>query len=156
MKCAVLIVMTCCALHPAYAQETKSFGQSREQIVQAARDVMQSAKFCGLVTLDASGSPQARVVDPFSPEQDLTVWVGTNAVTRKVAQIDKDPRVTLRCIAQGGSGYLTLIGKAELVRDAAEKNKHWKPEWKQFYKDENRGDDYVLIRIHPSRLEIVS
>lgn len=33
---------------------------------------------------------------------------------------------------------------------------HWKPEWAKLYKDENRGADYLLIRVKPSRLEVVS
>jgi general stress protein 26 len=138
------------------AQEIKNSGPSRAVILSAAKEVMQKAHFCGLITLDANGGPQARVVDPFAPEDDMTVWIATSGVTRKVAQIEKDPRVTLLCTPPDGSGYVTLIGKAELVRDAAEKAKHWKPEWKQFYKDENRGEDYVLIRIRTTRLEIMS
>jgi general stress protein 26 len=51
---------------------------------------------------------------------------------------------------------VTVIGNATLVRDAAEKAKRWKDEWAAFYKDRNKGDDYVLIRITPTRLEVVS
>ena len=33
---------------------------------------------------------------------------------------------------------------------------HWKPDWKNFYRDEYRGQDYLLLRFVPRRLEIVS
>jgi hypothetical protein len=29
-------------------------------------------------------------------------------------------------------------------------------DWAAFYTDKNRGDDYVLIRVRPRRLEIVN
>jgi hypothetical protein len=55
-----------------------------------------------------------------------------------------------------GPGYVTLLGRAAVVSDPAEKAKRWKEDWAAFYKDKNRGDDYVLIRVTPFRLEIVS
>ena len=36
------------------------------------------------------------------------------------------------------------------------KARRWKDAWASFYDDRNRGDDYMLIRVTPSRLEIVS
>ncbi len=36
------------------------------------------------------------------------------------------------------------------------KARRWKDEWVAFYKDRNRSDDYVLIRVVPTRLEIVA
>jgi general stress protein 26 len=51
---------------------------------------------------------------------------------------------------------VTLLGTATPVDDAAEKARRWKPEWKAFHDDENRGPDYMLIRLDPTRLEILS
>jgi general stress protein 26 len=136
--------------------ETPTPSPDPEKLRSAAAELMREARFCALVTLDASGAPQARAMDPFPPEPDLTVWLATNVRTRKVPQIRKDPRVTLYYLAAGGSGYVSLLGEASLVSDPAEKAKRWKPDWKAFYKDENRGPDYVLIRVRPRRVEIVS
>ena len=129
---------------------------ARSQILAAATDLMRTARYCTFVTVDEGGQPQARVVDPFPPEPDMTVWVATRPVTRKVAQIRKNPRVSLLWFDPARKGYVTLLGTATLVDDAAEKAKRWKPEWKEFYDDENRGADYLLIRVKPTRLEILS
>jgi general stress protein 26 len=137
-------------------QDTTAPTPTRAQILQAAIDLMRAARYCTFITVDDGGQPQARVVDPFLPEQDMTVWVATRPVTRKVAQIRKNPRVTLLCFDAAKQGYVTLLGTAALVDDAGEKAKRWKPEWKAFYEDENRGQDYMLIRVKPTRLEILS
>ena len=63
---------------------------------------------------------------------------------------------SLLYVDPGAQGYVTMIGKATLVSDPAEKARRWKEDWRAFYKDANRGDDYVLIRVAPSRLEVVS
>ena len=128
----------------------------RAAILKAAREVMVKARYCDLVTIGPGGQPQARPVDPFPPEDGLTVWIATNPLTRKVKEIRDDARVTLMYLDPAGDGYVTVIGQATLVSDPAEKARRWKDDWLAFYKDKYRGDDYVLIRVRPRRLEIVS
>ena len=128
----------------------------RAAVIQAAADIMKASRYCALVTLGEDGQPQARTVDAFEPDNDMTVWIGTNPVTRKVQQIRKDPRVTLYYFDPAGPGYVTLLGRAEIVDDAAAKAAHWKEDWTRYYRDKNRGSDYVLIKVAPRTLELVS
>jgi general stress protein 26 len=95
-------------------------------------------------------------MDPFPPEPDMSVWLATYHKTRKVGQIRENPRVTLFYLEPTGAGYVTLIGEAQVVDDPAEKARRWKPTWKEFYQDENRGEDYLLIRVVPTRVEVMS
>jgi len=153
------VLATACLLCLATFADTQTVPAQtpeRATIVAAAQEVMEKARFCALITLGADGHPQARVVDPFAPERDLTVWIATNPITRKVEQIRADPRVTLFYFDPSGPGYVTLLAKAELVTDSAEKAKHWKEDWAAFYADKNRGEDFILIRCKPIRLELVS
>lgn len=129
---------------------------ARATIVAAAQEVMRKARFCSLVTLGRDGHPQARIVDPLAPEADLTVWIATNPKTRKIAEIGRDPRVTLLYFDPSGPAYVTVLAKAELVTESAEKARHWKEEWAAFYADKHRGEDFMLIRCKPIRLELVS
>jgi general stress protein 26 len=117
---------------------------------------MADARYATFITLDDTGHPQARMVDPFEPEEDFTIWVATNARSRKVAQVEADPRVTLTWFDKDGESYVTLLGSAQTVRDPRERERRWKDEWETFYEDRHRGDDYLLIRVRPIRLEIVS
>lgn len=137
-------------------QNTQTAAPERSKIITAAKDVMQKARYCAFVTIGDDGYPQARVVDPFAPEEDMTVWIATNRLTRKVGQIRKNPHVTLLYFDRASFGYVTMIGKAELIDDPSEKTKRWKEEWAPIYKDKNRGADYLLIRVKPSRLEVIS
>lgn len=146
--------LTVAVSSPVWAQETAAAEQTR--VMQAAAELMRSAGYCALVTMDAAGQPQARAMDPFPPEEDMTVWLGTHAGTRKVDQIRRNPKVTLFYLEPSGRGYVTLIGDAEMVDDPAEKAQRWKEAWQPFYRDGNRGEDYLLIRVRPRRLEVVS
>lgn len=132
---------------------TAQTATARDSLLAAARAVMDAAHYCALVTVDAVGVPQARTMDPFPPEDDMTVWLGTNRRTRKVEQIGANPQVTLYYQAPDGSGYVTILGRARLVDDQGEKASRWKPEWEAFYPD--RARDYLLIEVVPERLEVV-
>jgi general stress protein 26 len=155
--CVICVICGICGICGiAAAQPAPAKAPGRVEIVAAARAVIAAARYATFVTLDASGQPQARVVDAFSPEEDLTIWIGTKAASRKVAQVAANERVTLLYFDPAGQNYVTVIGTATLVRDAQEKATHWKEAWAGFYKDKNRGDDYVLIRVTPRRLEVVA
>ena len=126
----------------------------RAAVIKVAAGIMQRARFCALVTLGLDGHPQSRIVDAFEPDANMVVWIATTPVTRKVAEIRKDPRVTLSYFDLNSMGYVTLIGRAAFVTAAAEKAKRWKEDWATIYKDKNRGDDYLLIKVTPVRLEV--
>ncbi len=139
-----------------FAQATKNATPPPEQVIAAAKAIMQTARYCTLITIGPDGQPQARIVDPFVPDADLTIWIATNPLTRKVKEIRLDPRVTLMYFSAATFEYVTVFATAALDTDSLEKAGHWKAEWAGLYKNQNRGDDYVLLRVNPSRLEVVS
>jgi general stress protein 26 len=123
----------------------------QEQLIANAREIMSAARYCALITLDAAGRPQARTLDPFPPDENLVVWLGTNPRSRKVAAIRRNHRVTLYYFDRENQAYVSISGLARLVNDPKEKAKHWKDEWKDFYPD--RAKDYLLIAVTPEKLE---
>jgi general stress protein 26 len=158
IRCGALLGLAVSLTLPARAsaQGVPTAAPGRAEIIAAARDIMKTVRYATLVTLGAEGRPQARVVDPFEPDSDLTIWVATNALTRKVAEITADARVTLLYFDAMAQEYVSVLGTAKLVSDPAEKLRHWKDEWGGFYQDGPRGADYLLIRVRPTRMEVVS
>ena len=126
----------------------------RAAVIKVATGIMQRARFCTLVTIGSGGHPQARIMDAFPPDEGMVVWMATTPSSRKAGEIRKDPRVTVSCFDANTRGYVTLLGRAALVAEPAEKAKRWKDDWAKIYKDANRGDDYLLIKVTPVRLEV--
>src|SRR4030095_11679441 len=152
----IAVIFSISAATMATGQPAPPAAPTRAAILSATRIIIGAARYATLVTVDASGQPQARIVDPFSPEDDLAIWIATNARSRKVGEIAANDRVTLLYFDAGSQSYVTVIGRARLVRDETEKIVRWKEEWVGFYKNKNRGDDYLLIRVTPPGLELVS
>jgi predicted amidohydrolase YtcJ/general stress protein 26 len=126
----------------------------RERLMEVARDIIDGARYGALVTLDANGEPRIRVMDPFPPEGEMTIWFATNPNTRKVAEIRAQPRVSVYYFDPASLGYVTISGLARLVEDPAEKARRWKEEWAAFYPD--RAEGYLLIEVTADWLEVVS
>ena len=140
----------------AGGQTAASPPHSRAEILAGARDVIQKARYCTLVTIGNDGHPQARIVDPIAPDADFTIWIATNPLTRKAKEIRRDPRVTLLYFDTSSSSYVTVVARAAIVIDAAEKAIHWKDEWSAIYEIHDGKRDFTLLRVTPVRLEIVS
>ena len=148
----LIACMTLLAATAAAAAQTPD----RARIIAAAREVMTHARYATLTTIDAAGHPAARIVDPVAPDAGLTVWIGTNAKTRKVAEIGRDGHVALTYFDATALEYVTLLGVATVVTDRQEQARHWKAEWQPFYKEGARDPTFTIIRVRPTRVEIVS
>jgi len=137
-----------------YGQDIGPNNSTEDQLMIAAREIMKEAGTCVLITLDAESNPMARIMDPFPPESDFTVWFGTNSQSRKVNQINKNSTVTLYYQDSDASGYVVIHGEAEIIEDQEQKEKRWKDEWKTFYPNNKEG--YLLIKVSPKWMEILS
>lgn len=129
---------------------------TRDAILVVARTIIAEARYATFVTNDPSGQPHSRIVDPFAPEKDFAIWIGTNAATRKLAHLAANPRVTLLYFDPPRQHYVSVLGTAVAVRDRGQKSRRFKPEWKAFYANGAEGDDYVLIKVTATRLEVVA
>ena len=129
---------------------------TRAAVIAAAVDIIQKAHYCTFITIGDDGQPQARIVDPIAPDAGFTIWFATNPLTRKVDQVRRNPKVTLSCFDAASSSYVTVLGRGALVTDWPEKQRHWKPDWASIYPGGAGSNDFMLIRITPARLEIVS
>lgn len=151
MKLAPAVLFLVFFTLPAFAQQPTF---SRDALISAAREIMTTTRYCALITTGRNGRAQARTMDAFTPEADMTVWLATNPRSRKVAEIRRNPKVTLYYFDRESAAYVTIYGTARLVTEKAEKARRWKDDWKAFYPD--RDKSYLLIKVTPERLEVVN
>ena len=140
----------------AQAARTPPPTQTRADVLKIARAIIEAVRYCAVITVDGSGRPQARELDAFRPDERMVIWFATNPKSRKVAEIRKDPRVTLYYadVKAPGQGYVTVLGHARIVTDPAEKKTHWKKGFEVFWPDRSEG--YLLVEVTPDRIEVMS
>ena len=126
----------------------------RARILSAAREIIAAQTYCALVTIDETGRPSVRTMNPFPPEEDMTVWMATNSHSRKLQHIRRDPRVTLYYSNHGTAvGEVSILGRAELTTDPAEIRRRTRAYWDQAFPG---LENLTLIKVVPERLEVVN
>lgn len=124
-----LVLLVACAAAPsrtADAPDRRALHRSDDpaKVLQAARKLMASDENMALVTVDADGQPRVRTVrafpaqiDPADPRSGLRVWVMTRESTRKLAQLQENPRATLYFNDDEKLSYLAIMGRATIHTD---------------------------------------
>ena len=127
-----------------------------ERILEVARASMLAVQNCFLITVTPSGRPAARMMLPFEAEADFTVWLGASPASRKVAEIRANDQVALAYGHDAEGAYVTLLGTATIHDDLELRRRYWRRRFIKFWPDGPEGDDYVLIKLVPARLEMMN
>src|SRR5260221_6057792 len=89
---AVTLLLCTSAVTPsAFGQQRQRL--SKDELISAALEIITTARYCALITVDAKGRVHARTMDPFLPDENMMIWFGTNPSSRKVAEIRRHLRV---------------------------------------------------------------
>jgi|SRR3990172_5061305 len=128
----------------------------RDKSISAAREIMSSTSFCGLVTMGDHCQPHIRTMEPFAPDENMVIWFGTNSNSRKVEDINNNSEVAIFYNDPTGNGYVVYYGIAKLINSPEEKSKYWKDEWKQYYPDKEKDASYILIKVLPKQIDVIN
>ena len=127
-----------------------------EQLLTVAKDAILSTYYCFLITISESGVPNARLMQPYEPEDDLTVFLGSSPQSRKVSELQGNNRASLAYHSLRENAYVTMIGTASIENDVATRQKYWRDEWKIFFPGGPLSGDYTLVRFAPCRIEVMN
>ena len=149
---AICFIMTFSAIIPSKLNAQSSV--RRDTILLAAREIINETTYCGLVTIDSTGQPQVRTMNPFPPNNELITWFATSRNSRKVREIKNNPKVCVYFANHiSAKGYVNITGTAEVIDDKEllikMKRDYWEniPGWQ---------DIFVLIKIVPKTLEVIN
>jgi general stress protein 26 len=150
-----LLSLLALATPAALAQDKPpSPADERARLIAAAREIMDAQTYCALITIDETGRPQVRTMNPFPPEDDMAVWFATNTRSRKVREMRRDPRVTLYYSDHKNAiGYVAITGHAVLIDDMQEILKRKRAYWDQAFPGLK---NLVLIKVVPERLDVLN
>jgi general stress protein 26 len=149
MVCFTLLLSV--IIPPAlYAQTSVN----RDTILTAAREIIKSTTYCALVTIDSTGQPQVRTMNPFPANDELITWFATSRTSRKVMEIKNNPKVCVYYADHiNAKGYVSITGIAQVIDDKdllmKMKRDYWQgiPNWQNIF---------VLIKIVPKTLEVIN
>ena len=122
---------------------------THQEAVAKIGELIKDIDFGMLTTVDAEGRLHSR---PMSTNKkvkfDGDVWFFTYASTPKVYEIEKKPSVNVAFADPKGQTYVSLSGRAELVRDPAKLKELWTPELKAWFPKGLEEPDIALLKIN--------
>jgi len=119
-------------------------------------DIMKECCLFAFLATSDGDQPQVRPVSPIV-EDDLSVWVATFASSRKVKQINQNPKICLSFVQHpSGEKSAMIIGEAKVTEDMEQKKRVWKLapyDISQHFPEGPESKEYCLLKINPKKIE---
>ena len=111
--------------------------------------------WCALATV-SNNEARVRIVHP-SWEGDV-LWIATGPETLKVKEMEQNASVDVQFqVSPPGFIHILCRGRADLCMDDATRKHAWDAmnyDLTQFFPGGATGDDFIAIRINPTRVEL--
>lgn len=128
--------------------------ERREDNLQKLRDMVKDIDFCMLTTVDEKGDLHSR---PMSSNGDIDpngdIWFFTSVSSHKVSEIEKLPKVNVSFADPENQHYVSITGRAQLVRDRNKIEELWRPEFKMWFPEGKDDPEIALLRISLEKAE---
>ncbi len=128
--------------------------QTRADSLKKLRELVKDIDFCMLTTVDEQGDMHSR---PMSSNGDIDadgdLWFFTGISSHKVTEIKKKNRVNVSFADPNNQRYVSITGRAELVRDRKKIEELWQPEFKMWFPKGVDDPEVSLLRVSLEKAE---
>ncbi|GAB1545364.1 pyridoxamine 5'-phosphate oxidase family protein [Scytonema sp. NUACC21] len=128
--------------------------QDRNQQLKKLRELIEDMDIGMLTTVDEDGSLHSRPMSTNSEvEFDGDLWFFTYASSHKVIEIKQHQEVNVSFSDPKAQTYVSMSGKAQLVRDRNKIQQLWKPQLKAWFPKELEEPDLALLKVNVEKAE---
>ena len=125
---------------------------NRQESIEKIRELTHGIDFCMLTTID-SGHLRSRPMSTQEMDLDGELWFFTSDDTHKVTEIEKDNRVNLAYSKPDDNVYLSISGRAEVVKDRAKIEELWSPVLKAWFPEGKDDPTLCLLKVSVEQAE---
>ena len=126
---------------------------TRAEQVRKLAELIADTEFAMLTTVDADGSLRSRPMAVQPREFDGDLWFFTQASAPKVDEVEREEEVNVSFARPDKQHYVSVSGKARVVRDRAKIKELWSPELKAWFPGGSDDPDLALLRVSAERAE---
>ena len=128
-------------------------GPSREEAIKKLAGIIREIDFAMLTTAEEDGTLRSRPMSTQRREFDGDLWFFTRASAPKVGEIERERQVNVSYAAPEDQRYVSVSGRAQVVRDRARIEELWSPELKAWFPGGLEDPDIALLRVAVERAE---
>ena len=125
---------------------------ARKNSIEKIRELTEDIDFCMLTTIDA-GHMRSRPMSTQQTDFDGDLWFFTSDNTHKIDEIAKDNRVCAAYAKPASDTYVSISGRAEVVKDRAKMEELWSPILKAWFPDGLEDPHLCLLKVTAEQAE---
>ncbi|RLQ88046.1 pyridoxamine 5'-phosphate oxidase family protein [Notoacmeibacter ruber] len=128
---------------PATDMDTVSDAEHRKKVVE----LVKQARSCMFGTYTREGLHHSRPMAAVSHEYGDELWFFTSAESRKIGEIEADPRVTLHYSDDDNKNWVSAVGRASIHNDRQKIEELWSEPVRTWFPDGTDDPRLRLIRV---------
>ena len=125
---------------------------NRSSDIKKVAKMMKELDFCMMTTQSDDGLRARPMSNNGEVEFDGDVWFFSAADSRKIEDIKTDSEVHLSYADIENFVFISMGGKASIVRDVDKKRQLWMKDLERWFEDGPESDDVVLIKVSPRKV----
>jgi general stress protein 26 len=126
--------------------------EHQENVAKLAK-LIKGIRVAMLTTIEADGCLRCRPMQTQEAEFDGQLWFFTWVDSAKVHEIEHDQHVNLAYVNASDEVYVSVSGRARLVRDAAKVKELWNPVHKAWFPQGVNDPNLGLLRVDAEKAE---
>ena len=116
-------------------------------------ELIKDMRIAMMTTVDTDGTLHSRPMYSHKADEHGDLWFFTKIQSPKITEISRDGEVNLAYSDPDKQHYVSVSGKAEIVRDRAKIDAMWSEPLRTWFPDGKDDPSIALIRVHPARGE---
>jgi len=125
----------------------------REEQIRKLAGLIKEIEFAMLTTVEPDGSLRSRPMMTQRVEFDGDLWFFTRASAPKVGEIEHDRHVNVSYSSPERQHYVSMSGRARLVRDRAKIEELWNPAYKAWFPEGLDDPELALLKVSVEQAE---
>ncbi len=127
--------------------------QEKNQQIEKLGKLIKDIKYAMLTTVEDDGSLHSRPMATQNTPFDGELWFFTHASSGKVQEIRHDQHVNVSYAHPDDQTYISVSGKARLVRDAKKNEELWTPAMKAWFPKGADDPETALLNVAVDKAE---
>ena len=125
----------------------------KDQGIEKIKELIEGIEFAMLTTADLDGTLRSRPMAAQKTEFNGDLWFFTGADSPKIHEIEHDQHVNVSFASPKDQHYVSLSGRAQIVRDREKIKELWDPSLKAWFPEGPEDPNVVLLKVNVEKGE---
>jgi len=125
----------------------------RNEHISKLAELISDIEFAMLTTVESDGTLRSRPMATQKQDFDGDLWFFTRASSPKVDEVEQEQNVCVAFARPDKQHYVSVSGRARLVRDRAKIEELWNPAYKAWFPEGLDDPDLALLKVSADKAE---